>query len=66
MPFIPAPRKEDRVPRLPCPQFADGEPVSSELRSWGRGLCRASRLKWVAGDAYLSLGEMETRGLKQP
>lgn len=56
--------KEDRVSRLPCP--LQNEPMSSEQRSQGRGLLRARKCRWVAGDSYLLLGEMETRGLKQP
>lgn len=40
-----------------------------EVRTEGltrKGTAQARRLRWVAGDAYLLLGEMETRGLKQP
>lgn len=55
------------MPR-PYLQSTKNEPMTSELISWqvGGGLCRARRFKWLFGDAYLSLGEMETRGLKQP
>lgn len=56
--------KEDRVSSLPWP--LQDEPTSSEQRSQGRGLLGARRRRWVARDTYLLLGEMETRGLKQP
>lgn len=52
--------------KLPHLQSTDDEPMSLEPMSWRRGLCGARRLEWAAGEAHLSLGEMETRGLKQP
>jgi hypothetical protein len=40
--------------------------MRSEFRAeWDRRRARHKGLRWI-GDAYLSLGEMETRGLKQP